>query len=127
MAAKNGSSFIPMDDSADYIQSLESRLNKLNKKATNELTRRDLIDSLVGAKNLNNHNMLKNSDPIQFQDNDYCDQNLTTKGVVLPEGSSQGVKNLLTKLAPEKLALSPEELVCLIMTDNLPQDEKDKE
>ena len=51
-----------LKDSDTYLAGLERKLNRLSRKAANEVTRRDVIDSLVGARSVANHDLLNSGE-----------------------------------------------------------------
>jgi len=106
----NGSKYVPLPDSDHYLSHLKGRLAKVAGSNTT-VSRKDLIDSMVGMRDLHNHSLLNNhaASPVEEEPEEAS-----------PEGFRKGIvrkgclAEVVGKLDPEKLAITTEELICLL-------------
>jgi len=104
------------------VARLEGRLAKLGGGGRGGgPSRRDLIDAMAGARQLHTHSLLSGADrlppPPEGED---IPPAVPFRGILKPEVDSVFTA-FLAKVAPDKLALSQEELASLLLADQLAQ------
>jgi len=116
----NTTEYVPLDDSPQYLQSLERKLNRVQGRTSGQRKKesRQLIDALAGSRSSHTHHFLQNQDETvsTFSENDESLAASNSSSTIDPQ-SALGV--MMRRVVPDKVALSHEELCQLLEADIL--------
>lgn len=108
--------YVALDDSEQYLSKLERKLNRVS-GSSGPSSSRALLAGLSASRQTHQHALLSDTGPSSFSVGE-LDCLPRARGVLLAENQHH-LNSIIQKLAPEKLALSAEELVKLLAADSL--------